>query len=175
MKSSVRFAVAAACAAGGMWSGAALAVVPSAVNANNILYVSGATATDQQLEDLGRLITGGLCVGTTSTTTTTIRIYRGVSNQRVTLCQGAGTGLAGNNIGIAKESGGGSERGIGPVAAGDTSLTWLNVKASNFACGGTDNNATTNDAGSFNEALGIDVPVGVPSTTILNAAKSYTN
>lgn len=173
MKSTLRLAVAAACAAGGLWSGNALAVLPSAVPAANILYFSGATATDQQLEDLGRLITGGLCVGTNNVATTQIRIFR-AGNQRVTLCPGAGTGLAGSNIGIAKESVGGSGNGIQPVALAQ-SLVWLNVKASNFACGGTDNNATTNDAGTFNEGLGIDNSINLAATTILNAARTYSN
>ncbi len=175
MKSTLRLAVAAVCAAGSLWSGNALAIAPSAVPATNILYFSGATATDQQLEDLGRLITGGLCSGgTNNVATTSISIFRS-GTQRVTLCPGGGTGLAGSNIGIAKESVGGSGNGIQPVAAGDSSLVWLNVKAANFACGGTDNNIATNDAGTFNPALTIDNPATLAATAILSAARNYTN
>jgi hypothetical protein len=169
MKSSVRFAVAAVCAAGSLWSGNALAVLPSAVPANNILYFSGATATDQQLEDLGRLATGGLCQANS------IDIFRGTS-QRVTLCTGAGTGLNGTPIGIAKESAGGSGNGIGPVATGG-SLNWLNVKAANFVCLG-DNNTAADDPGSFNpnSVPVINTPKSLTTgSPRLTAAREYTN
>jgi PBP superfamily domain len=167
MKSSLRFAIAAALGTGALWSGSAMAVLPSTVPAENILYFSGATATDQQMEDLARLsAAGGLC------TAGTIDIFRG-SNQRVTLCTGRGTGLAGN-IGIAKESLGGSGNGIQPVAINDP-LVWLDVKAAGFACGGTDNNIATNDAGTFNLAAGINVPAVLAATATLVAANQYTN
>lgn len=169
MNLTARFAVAVVLFAGGLWPGGALAVLPSAVPANNILYLSGSTSTDQQLEDLGRLIFGGLCSGTDNVATTQIRIFRG-ANQRVTLCP-TGDG----NIGIAKESVGGSGNAIQPVAAGDNSLVWLNVKAANFACGGTDNNPFSNDIGTFNEVLGIDNSINLIATTNLNAARTYSN
>mgnify|MGYP000464332713 CR=1 FL=1 len=105
---------------------AAHAINPASVPAANRVYFGGATATDNILENVLILQTGGVC------TAGTIDIYRG-TNQRVIACTAAIPGLVGQPIAFFKESLGGSGNGTTPVANG-TSLQFLDVNNAAFAC-----------------------------------------
>jgi hypothetical protein len=112
--------------AGGV--GVAQAINPASVPAANRIYFSGATATDNILENVLILQTNGVCqVGT-------IDIYRGV-NQRVIACNAAIPGLVGQPIAFFKESLGGSGNGVNPVANA-TPLQFLDVDNPSFSCTG---------------------------------------
>lgn len=158
MKSSVRYAVAAALLVSAVGTQSAFAALPAAFDAteqaNNVLYFSGATATDGASE--GVFITNSCAAGTA-------HIFRG-TNQRAVLCSSS-QGLG--DVGYVKESTGGSENGSVAVTQG-ANLNFLNVFSGSFVCAGTDNVANTADAGSFNPALSINVPTGA-------GANEYTN
>ena len=70
---------------------AAHAINPATVPAANRVYFSGATATDNILENVFRLVTNGVCQAGT------IDVYRG-TGQRVIACNAAITGLVGQPI-----------------------------------------------------------------------------
>lgn len=105
---------------------AAHAINPATVPAANRVYFSGATATDNILENLFLLQTNGVCQAGT------IDVYRG-TGQRVIACTAAIPGLAGQPIAFFKESAGGSGNGVNPVA-NSTSLNFLDVDNAAFAC-----------------------------------------
>lgn len=103
----------------------ASAVPSSAVAADHMLRIGGATATNQVLRDVFLHSTAGICNGTD------IQVYEG-SNQRMVACTArtfaAGSpyaAVSGESIGYIKESNGGSGNGTQPVA-NQTPLTFLN-------------------------------------------------
>jgi hypothetical protein len=96
------------------------------------VYVGGATATDNTLENTALAITGGYCVAGT------IDIYRTATNnnERVVFCtvnstRVTGFPAGGSKVAFFKESRGGSSNGVTPliaVASGQAhSLQWLDL------------------------------------------------
>lgn len=126
--------------------GAAHAIDPATVPAANRVYFSGATATDNILENVLILQTGGVCQAGT------IDIYRG-TNQRVIACTANIPGLVGQPIAFFKESLGGSGNGVNPVANA-TNLQFLDVDNAGFACAAPTNVAATATLNAYTQRTG---------------------
>ncbi len=110
--------------------------LPNNATAVDVL-MSGATATDESLEDLFLLKAGGICEPTGAGVNQRIDIYRGASGAagggRLIVCPAATeVGLGAVNIAFRKESGG-SGSGTNNVGA-QTNVTVLNRNSGAFAC-----------------------------------------
>lgn len=126
--------------------GVAHAINPATVPAANRVYFSGATATDNILENVLILQTNGVCQAGT------IDIYRG-TNQRVIACNAAIPGLVGQPIAFFKESFGGSGNGVNPVANA-TNLQFLDVDNPAFSCAAPTTVAATTTLNSYTQRTG---------------------
>ncbi len=125
------------------------------------IYIGGATATDNTLEEGLISNVGGLC-----DTAQPIDIYRSGTNQRVVICttRATVTGAGSQLVAVHKESNGGSSNGIVPLTQGNAhSLVWLNVGALPNDCTVTTVAATANLAGYTNHAGCANVTIGAPA------------
>jgi hypothetical protein len=173
MNKSINRAVAIALAMGGaIASQNALAVLPGAFSASditdNVLYFSGATATDTQVENLLRVVGSPVCTGGN------IHIFRGndpsQGTHRAILC----TGPAGNTA-LIKESTKGSANGsVGVSSAAPVVNNFIDVFNGAMVCNGADNNAATDDPGEFNTP-GANAARVMSTTGGLQATDEYLN
>lgn len=125
------------------------------------IYIGGATATDNTLEEGLISNVGGLC-----NTAQPIDIYRSGTNQKVIICTTRAnvTGAANQLVAVHKESNGGSSNGIVPLTQGNAhSLVWLNVGALPNDCTVTSVAATANLAAYTNHAGCANVTIGAPA------------
>jgi hypothetical protein len=161
-KSAIALAV---CAALGSTGAMAASYAGLGVTANaRKIYIGGATATDNVLEEGLISNVNGLCNNTLP-----INIYR-AANQRVVVCTARATltgapanysNLAGKVIAVHKESAGGSSNGVVPLTQGTAhALSWLNVDGLTAECTVATVAATANLASYVNHTACTLVTIG---------------
>jgi hypothetical protein len=164
-KSAIALAV---CAALGSTGAMAASYAGLGVSADaRKIYIGGATATDNVLEEGLISNVNGLCNNTLA-----INIYR-AANQRVIVCTARATltgapanysNLAGQVIAVHKESAGGSSNGVVPFTMGTShALSWLDLDGLTAECTMATVAATTNLASYINHTNCTLVTIGAPT------------
>ena len=167
---NLKFAIRAALGASAMLAGSAHALGPAEYDGTQLdVFFSGATATDNILENNFRLITGGVCAPLSP-----IGIYRVPTanrNNRVIFCRVtanqvpgfpasdtttvAGVETGGLKVAFHKESIGGSSNGVVPLY-NQTNLEFFDMTQAAATCDAPIARAATTELLGFNEYLNCD-------------------